>query len=234
MAAIEHTHFKPPTPTTTLKHSVHTLAYLTKATALGFAAAWLVAITPSCSKSQQETRKETQQKAEDKIIAKEEEKAKAAFQTLDILPQGSILRSVRFPRYDKDFTPLSLFTADKLTVLDGHQIEAEGIHMQIYGKNGNVTAPTTIKMRRAVYSQKHADHEHSLLKASEAILIRGPKKDPDSGPSYIASGTGLIYDLDTGRGFLLGPASTLFHIEQSDPAEPTAKAGPAPHTQPSK
>ena len=177
----------------------------------------ILAFTTSCSESKKDTKKSSKDKAEKKASTPEDkDTANTAFQTLDILPEGSILRSVRFPSYDEDFTPLSLFSADKLTVLNGHQIEAEGISMEMYGKDGNVKQPTTIKMSRAIYTQKHDGQKHSILKASEAILIKGPTKDKDSEPSFIASGTGLILDLDTKRGFLLGPAASLFQIRQSD------------------
>ncbi len=223
------------TSKTKLKNPVHHQRYLTRAITLGVSVAvLLVTITPSCSKSKKESKKEPPEKAEKSVApkkGKEKGKEKTTFQALDILPEGSILRSVRFPRYDKDFNPLSLFSADTLTVLDGHRIQAEGITMEMYGKDGNVEKPTIIKMNRAIYTQKHGTQEYSILKASEAVLIKGPTKEGRSEPSFIASGTGLILDLDSGRGFLLGPASTLFQIEQSDSSkkpDPSEKPAQTP------
>jgi hypothetical protein len=128
-------------------------------------------------------------------------KTKTAFPTLDILPEGSILRRVRLPRYDKDFNPTSLLSADKLTVLGRSRIEGEGINIELYDEHGSVQAQT--KMRHAIYNQ--AD---STIHATEAIYIEGK--------SYLASATGLIFHWQTKRGFLLGPASTLFQTSQPD------------------
>ena len=159
----------------------------------------------------------------DEAEDKNEGKAKTAFQTLDILPEGSILRRVRLPRYDKDFNPISLFEADKLTVIDQNHIEAEGIRIELYDKNGKVHTRT--KMNRAIYNQKD-----STLTAKEAVYIRGERDDvTDGSPRFVASGTGLIFDWNSGddaendseSGFLLGPVSTLFHIKKSDSSKKT-------------
>lgn len=58
-------------------------------------------------------------------------------------------------------------------------------------------------MRHAIYNQKD-----STLRAREAVFIQGK--------NYLASGTGLIFDWKTERGFLLGSASTLFHTNKPD------------------
>lgn len=129
------------------------------------------------------------------------DKPRGAFPTLNILPEGSILRRVRLPRYDKDFNPISLLEADQLTVLDSHRIEAEGVTVELYENDGSVQAST--KMRRAIYDQKK-----STLHAKEAIYVKGK--------SYLASGSGLIFHWETKQGFLMGPVSTLFQITKSD------------------
>jgi len=146
--------------------------------------------------------------------AKEEKiKKQTAFPTLDILPEGSILRRVRLPRYDKDFNPTSLFTAEKLTVIDQAHIEADDVTIDRYGKDGSVEMST--KMRHAVYNQTL-----STLNANQAIYIKGK--------TYLASGTGLIFDMKSQRGFLNGPATTVFQLPPSDspsdsPEAPTKK-----------
>ena len=124
-----------------------------------------------------------------------EDPEKGAFSALDILPEGSILRRVRLPRYDENFAPTSLLTAETLTVLDKDRIDGLDISIELYAKDGSLDART--KMRRAIYNQKL-----STLEASEAIFIEGK--------SYVANGTGLIFDWKSNRGFLLGPASTKF------------------------
>ncbi|BDS06368.1 hypothetical protein NT6N_14080 [Oceaniferula spumae] len=134
-----------------------------------------------------------------------EDPTQGSLPTLDILPEGSILRRVRIPRYDKDFNPTSLLSAETLTVLDGERIDGLGITIELYGKDGSVEART--KMRHAIYNQKR-----STLHASEAVFVQGK--------NYVASGTGLVFHWKTNRGFLLGPASTKF--KQTTPTKSTA------------
>lgn len=146
------------------------------------AAAWALAI-PAQLPAQPQTQPE------------EEHSVKSAFPTLDILPEGSILRRVRLPRYDKDFVPVSLLTAETLTVLDKERIDGLGITIHLYAKDGSVNART--KMRHAIYNQKR-----STLHASEAVLIQGK--------NYTANGTGLVFDWKHNRGLLFGPVKTKF------------------------
>lgn len=126
-------------------------------------------------------------------------KSRGAFPTLNILPEGSILRRVRLPRYDKDFNPISLLSAEQLTVLDSHRIGADGVTIELYEADGSLQARA--KMRRATYDQKN-----STLHAEEAVYLKGK--------SYVASGTGLIFHWETNQGFLNGPASTRFHFQK--------------------
>lgn len=125
----------------------------------------------------------------------EEEPIKGAFPSLDILPEGSILRRVRLPRYNKDFIPTSLLTADTMTVLDKQRIEGVGITINLYAEDRSLNART--KMRHAIYNQKN-----STLHANEAIFIEGK--------GYRASGIGMIFDWKNNRGLLLGPVNTEF------------------------
>ena len=125
----------------------------------------------------------------------EEEPIKGTFPTLDILPEGSILRRVRLPRYDENFSPTSLLTADSMTVLDKQRIAAVDVSINLYAKDGSIDARS--KMRRAIYDQKL-----STLNASEAIFIEGK--------GYRANGTGIIFDWLNSQGLLLGPVKTEF------------------------
>jgi len=142
--------------------------------------------------------------AESNTDEKDGDSVKGAFPTLDILPEGSILRRVRLPRYDEGFVPISLLTAETMTVLDKDRIDGLGITIHLYAKDGSIDART--KMRHAIYNQKL-----STLHASEAIFIEGR--------SYLANGTGMVFDWKSNRGFLLGPAITKF--KKSPPKKTT-------------
>ena len=130
----------------------------------------------------------------------EKKKEKGAFPTLNILPEGSILRRVRLPRYDKDFNPTSLLAAEQLTVLDSYRIEGEGVTIELYEQDGSLQAKT--KMRRAIY-----DRKNSTIEAKEAIYLKGT--------NYVASGSGLIFNWKSEQGFINGPTSTRFHFKKA-------------------
>ncbi len=142
----------------------------------------------------------------------QEKPIKGAFPTLDILPEGSILRRVSLPRYDENFVPISLLTAETMTVLDKGRIDGLGVTIHLYAKDGSIDART--KMRHAIYDQKL-----STLKVNEAISIQGK--------SYLANGTGMIYDWKSNRGFLLGPANTTFK-KTPPPKSTTMQLTPSP------
>lgn len=129
-----------------------------------------------------------------------DKKTKSSFSILEQLHKDTILRRVRLPRYDKDFTPLSLLTADTMKVINGETIDAEHVSMELYNPDGSIKART--KMHHATYNENDG-----ILEAKEAIYI--------DGPAFQTSGSGLFYEMNTGRGFLVGPGSTLFQIKQS-------------------
>lgn len=129
---------------------------------------------------------------------KDKEK-KSSIVLLNQLHKDTVLRQVRLPRYDENFNPLSLLNAEKMEVIDGDTIEAHDVSMDLYDRNGSVKANT--KVRRAIYTE-----ENAILKAEEAILIRG--KD------FKISGTGMVYEINTGQGFITGPASSLYQINR--------------------
>ncbi|MBK1829871.1 hypothetical protein JIN77_03985 [Verrucomicrobiaceae bacterium R5-34] len=128
---------------------------------------------------------------------KTEPEEKQSFGALDVLPAGSILRRVRLPRYDQDFNPVSLLTAETLTVLDDERIDGLGLTFQLYDDQGKVSART--KMRHAIYNQKRA-----TLHASEAVFIQGK--------GFVVSGTGMVCDIkkNQNRIFIFGPVSSKF------------------------
>lgn len=133
-----------------------------------------------------------------------DKKAQASFSILEQLHKDTILRRVRLPRYDKDFTPLSLLTAETMKVIDGETIDAEHVSMELYNPDGSIKART--KMRHAIYKENTA-----TLEAKEAIYI--------DGPNFKISGSGMVYDFENERGFVLGRGSTLFQIKQPKPAD---------------
>ena len=110
----------------------------------------------------------------------------------------TVLRQVRLPRYDENFKPLSLLHAERMEIIEGDTVEASDVSLELYDENGDIKART--KVKRATYKDKDA-----LLKAEEAIYI--------SGKGFQASGVGMVYDINTGQGYIIGPASSLFTLK---------------------
>ena len=142
--------------------------------------------------------------AQDIINSTSKEKPKSAFPTLSILPEGSILRHVRLPRYNKDFKPTSLLVAEQLTILDKNRIKGDRVTIELYQvENGSLQARS--KMRRAIYNQ-----QESTLHAREEISLQGN--------NYVATGSGLIFHWESKQGFLDGPVSTQFTYQKKNTA----------------
>ncbi len=151
---------------------------------------------------------ETTEKSVKDIAASSEEKdakKKSNIALLGQLHNDTILRQVRLPRYDENFNPLSLLHAERMEVLGGETIEARDVSLELYNLDGSVQAHT--KVRRAIYQEKEA-----ILKAEEAIYI--------SGKDFKASGTGMVYDINTGQGFIVGPASSSFYLKALQASDP--------------
>ena len=132
-------------------------------------------------------------------------KKKSKIALLGQLHNDTILRQVRLPRYDENFNPLSLLHAERMEVIAGQTIEARDVSLELYNQDGSVQART--KVRRAIYHENDA-----ILKAEEAIYI--------SGEDFKASGSGMVYDINTGQGFIVGPASSLFYLKALEAPDP--------------
>ncbi len=126
-------------------------------------------------------------------------KNKSGLALLERLHKDTVLRQVRLPRYDENFNPLSLLTAKKMNVIDGNRIEASEVSLELYDKDGGVKART--KVNRAIYTEQDA-----ILRAEEAIYMSGEK--------FKVSGSGMIYEINTGQAFIIGPGSSSFELPQ--------------------
>ncbi|MGB1936211.1 MAG: hypothetical protein ACPHVK_01810 [Akkermansiaceae bacterium] len=122
---------------------------------------------------------------------------KSSLALLGQLHKDTVLRQVRLPRYDENFNPLSLLTAKTMNVIDGNRIEASDVSLELYDKDGVVKART--KVNRAIYTE----HD-TILRAEEAIYMSGDK--------FKVSGSGMIYEINTGQAFITGPGSSSFQL----------------------
>lgn len=183
-----------------------------------FMAAMTILVVTACnddkqSKASQPSQPEETVHAEPKtkkLKSKAESKDKdskdkdSSLALLGQMHSDTVLRQVRLPRYDKNFKPLSLLHADRMEVIKGNTVEARDVSLELYDENGDIQART--KVKRATYKENDA-----ILKAEEAIYI--------SGKDFETSGAGMVYDINTGQGFIIGPASSLFHLKSTRDAE---------------
>ena len=121
----------------------------------------------------------------------------SGFPSLEMLPEGSILEVVKLPRYDKNFQPISLLTADDITVKENSLIDANNVYIEFYNDDESVKLKT--RMKHATYHQRKA-----ILKSTGHTVI--------DGKNFHATGTALTMEEKSQQGFLKGPVTTEFII----------------------
>lgn len=111
-----------------------------------------------------------------------------------LLPPGSELKDVMLPRYDEAQRLGSVLKAKIMTLISEHQIEGKSILVEFF--NPDKTPRGRIDLVSATI-----DRTRGLLTTSEKVEIQmdGMK----------STGTGLHYDLEAGKGFITGPATTV-------------------------
>lgn len=127
-------------------------------------------------------------------------KTKQRMPALELLPAGSILKKISIPRYNKDYTPSSLLTADQLEVISKEEIQGTHVGISLYDAKGNIK--TCSVLNSVNYNQATG-----LLTSKENLTF--------SGGTFTASSQGLTLDWENQRGFLLGKNQTLIYIKQS-------------------
>lgn len=127
-------------------------------------------------------------------------KTKQRMPALELLPAGSILKKISIPRYNKDYTPSSLLTADQLEVISEEEIQGTHVGISLYDAKGNIK--TCSVLNSVNYNQATG-----LLTSKENLTF--------SGGTFTASSQGLTLDWENQRGFLLGKNQTLIYIKQS-------------------
>lgn len=120
----------------------------------------------------------------------------------NLLPPGSELKEVMLPRYDEAQRLGSVLKAKVMTLINEHQIEGKSIVLEFF--NPDKTPRGRIDLATATI-----DKTRSLLTTREPVEIRidGMK----------TTGTGLHYDLEMGKGFISGPATTVIRPREPRP-----------------
>ena len=111
-----------------------------------------------------------------------------------LLPDGSELKGVMLPRYDKDHKLVGVLKSEKMTLVNASQIAGKAVSIEFF--NADQTPRGRIDLVSALFNQ-----QKGLLSAKEPVEIKSDR--------LTASGSGLYYSFAQGRGFLSGPATTI-------------------------
>lgn len=112
---------------------------------------------------------------------------------VSLLPDGSELCEVMFPRYDEKRRLVGVLKAEAMTLVNDQTVSGRTISIEFF--NDDQTPRGRIDLKTATF-----DQSRGFVEAREPVTVRSDRIN--------ANGTGLIHDLETGEGFLLGPAET--------------------------
>lgn len=124
---------------------------------------------------------------------------------VSLLPTGSTLKKVMLPRYNEKKQLLGVLRADLMRVVDPKTVHGTAVLIEMFRpENGNKRGQIVLK--DALFQQ-----ETNLVRTELPVVV-----DADE---LHATGSGLVYSLKSGQGFLLGPVTTEFRI----PPQPKSK-----------
>ena len=120
---------------------------------------------------------------------------------LDLLPEGSTLKTVSFPRFDQNKNPSALLRAGLMKVITEEHVSGQNVELRVYNANGS---------QRLKVHMGAADYfvPDGILEASEVLTL--------SGDGFKARGTGAVFHLESRRGFVHGPVKTSFTADIND------------------
>ena len=140
-------------------------------------------------------------------------KAHNVLPALKVLPAGSILKNVRIPRYNKDYSPASILVAKQLKIINDHQILGKHVDITLFDDTGVTKFKTHL-------TSLNYDQAKGLLKSSENLTF--------SGSLFLAASQGLVLDWDNQRGFLLGKNQTIIYLKESHSMKKKSSNHPSP------
>ena len=112
---------------------------------------------------------------------------------VSVLPNGSKLHHVMFPRYDPDHHLLGMLKAAEMTLVDDENISGETVHIESFNVDGSLRGQ--VDMIRADFNQIKG-----VMNTRDHVVIHSDR--------FNAIGTGLCYHLDQNEGYLIGPVLT--------------------------
>jgi lipopolysaccharide export system protein LptA len=112
---------------------------------------------------------------------------------ISLLPDGSVLKGVLLPRYDAERNLVGDLKAETMTLIDSKRVQGEDVLIRFYNPDRSLRGK--VNLQNALF-----DQEKSRLFADEPVEITTDR--------LVARGSGLVYAIEGGEGFLRGPATT--------------------------
>ncbi len=112
---------------------------------------------------------------------------------VSLLPNGSVLKGVLLPRYDKERNLVGDMKAETMTLIDSERVQGENVLIRFFNRDRSLRGKVVLE--NALF-----DQAKSRLFANEPVEIATDR--------LVARSGGLVYSLRGGEGFLRGPATT--------------------------
>lgn len=112
---------------------------------------------------------------------------------ISLLPDGSKLHGVMFPRYDENRHLIGSLKAKAMTLVNSQTIAGDEVKIEFFNLDG--TSRGRADLANAVFNQTNG-----TLQAHQPVTLTSDR--------ISAQGQGLIYEFEQGEGFLLGPVVT--------------------------
>lgn len=129
---------------------------------------------------------------------------------ISLLPDGSQLHGVMFPRYDEQHRLTGVLKAKAVTLVNTDTLSGQTVSIEFF--NPDRSPRGRMDLTKATF-----DQAKGILQASEPVTLHSDRLN--------AQGAGLCYAYQQGEGFLIGPVITWI---QPPPTETTMNTSPFP------
>jgi hypothetical protein len=133
------------------------------------------------------------------------------FSSISLLPDGSKLHHVMFPRYDNNRCLIGVLKVRDMTLVNVDTVSGENVTIEFFNADGSPRG-------RADLTKAVINQAKGILESEESVIMQSDRIN--------AMGSGLYYAFDQGEGFLVGPATTWIQ----KPAETPMNSNNPPRT----
>ncbi len=124
------------------------------------------------------------------------------FSSISLLPDGSELHDVMFPRYGENHELIGVLKAKAMTLVNNDTLSGESVTVQLFNPDNSPRGRADLV--KAVFHQTQ-----ELLETRDPVTMQSDR--------IHAIGTGLFYTFKQSEGFLLGPVTTWIQPRPETP-----------------